>query len=363
MARALRALLFFAVTLASLSALLVLVPPSVSPAHAADLDKKGKADAREAMRLYKEGQYEDAAKVFAKLSVAYPDMLVFVRNLGACYYYLRRWEPALSNLRDYEHRKKDLAPDDQAELAGWIGEMERLRDMAMVPVTAPAPGTPAVAASVAAETVSPPAAPPAAPAPTPVPAVPSPPAESTAAAPPSPPAAAQSTYPSEPYPARPTYPPGGYGEPASPYGAAGYPGAGYPPPASYSQGYPSASDASGAPAGQVAAAPPPSHSGRRVAAWGLGLTGATAIVIGVACTAKALDDFSKVQKQYDPSLEDEGKKLAVAQWVGYGVGGALLATAFVVGSVGSSAGNPSRGIALAPAVGPGSAGATLMGKF
>jgi hypothetical protein len=97
-----------------------------------------------------------------------------------------------------------------------------------------------------------------------------------------------------------------------------------------------------------------------VAAWVLGLTGATAVGIGALCTLKALDDFSKVQKKYDPALEDEGKRLAVAQWIGYGVGGALLVTAIVVGT---SGGGSSSGVALAPVVGPGSAGATLAGTF
>jgi len=40
-------------------------------------------------------------------------MPVFVRNLGACYYYLRRPDPAMSNLREYLHKKKDIAPDDR----------------------------------------------------------------------------------------------------------------------------------------------------------------------------------------------------------------------------------------------------------
>jgi hypothetical protein len=92
----------------------------------------------------------------------------------------------------------------------------------------------------------------------------------------------------------------------------------------------------------------------------LGIGGLTAISVGALCTFKALDDFSKVQKKYDPALEDEGKKFAAAQWVGYGVGGALLVTAIIVGA---SGGGSSPGVALAPAIGPGSAGATLAGTF
>src|SRR5450759_309685 len=104
MARSLR-ILFLGVLISTCSAAL---PLGSSPTLAAKLDEKGKSDAMEALRFYKEGNYEDAAKLFVRLSIAYPDMLVFVRNLGACYYYLRRYDPALSSLRDYLHRKTDV---------------------------------------------------------------------------------------------------------------------------------------------------------------------------------------------------------------------------------------------------------------
>lgn len=379
MARSLGLSLIFAVTLTSSIAL----PPAVSTARAGELDKKGRSDAREAMRLYKEGNYEDAAKVFARLSVNYPDMLVFVRNLGACYYYLRRWEPAISNLRDYEHRKKDIAADDHAEISGWIGEMERLRDQA----TAHAAPTPAPTAPAVPDAVAPAAA--AVPVPSAAVIPPAPSSESqppssassavtdaTSAAPasagttfpvpaattepapaqtqPYPPAqwGSQSTYPPGPYGAQPTYP-----QPQYPYGQPSP----YPyqtNPSATPQGY--APYAVAPPAGAVAASPPGRSSGRKVAAWILGITGVGAVGVGAVCTFKALDDFSKVEKKYDPTLEDEGKKFATAQWVGYGVGGALLVTAIIVGS---SGGASVSGVALAPAVGPGTAGATLAGAF
>jgi hypothetical protein len=95
---------------------------------AAALTAKDNARAKQARQLFKEGQYEDAAKIFSSLSIEYPDKLVFTRNLGACYYYLRRPEPALSNLREYLRRSQDVAADDRAEVEGWMVEMERLRD-------------------------------------------------------------------------------------------------------------------------------------------------------------------------------------------------------------------------------------------
>jgi hypothetical protein len=61
----------------------VLAALSSSPAaFAAGLDAKSEADAKEATRLYKEGNYEDAAKLFARLTVDYPDMPIFERSLG-----------------------------------------------------------------------------------------------------------------------------------------------------------------------------------------------------------------------------------------------------------------------------------------
>lgn len=329
--------------------------PSVSSsASAAELDKKSKADAKEAMLLYKEGHYEDAAKIFVNLSVGHPDMLVFVRNLGACYYYLRRNEPALSNLRDYVHRKKDITADDRAEVEGWIGELERFRgQVSAPPVPPPVASVPASAAPVEA------------------PAVPLAPAQASADVPPAPSSPSQpadSGYPpAEQYGPQPGYPQGSYGpQPGYPPGqyapqtATQYPPAepGYPPayqPAAYPPG-------GSAPAGVTASPDQPGSGGhgKRVAAWVLGGVGVAAVVTGAAFTFLAEDKFSKVEKKYDPGAEKQGKNYATAQWVFYGVGAASLATALVLGL--SSSGAPSA-VALVPVVGPGSAGATLNGAF
>ncbi len=388
MARSLKVLLLLC--LADFAATL----PLATPAAAAEMDKNARADAKTAMRLYKEGNYEDAAKIFVKLSVAYPDMLVFVRNLGACYYYLRRYEPALSNLRDYEHRKKDMAADDRAEVAGWIGEMERLRDQAAAATAAPPATTAPVVAPV--------------PVPVPVPVAPPPtptPSTEPAATAPTPPVAAQPSQqpvenPSPPQgqpaaPPQPTYPQGSYGAQSQPgypqdqygaqpqpgyaqgqYGAQpqpgypqvqsgaplGYPTTQYPPagvgyPPTYQQqqaAYPAAGVA-------TQANPPPSGGGgRKAVAWIFGITGIAAVAAGGAFTALALDRFSKVEKKYDPATEKQGKEFATLQWVCYGSGAALLTTAIIVGA---SGGSSSSAVALAPAVGPGLAGATLSGSF
>ena len=357
------------------------------PAVGAEMEKSAKADAKTAMRFYKEGNYEDAAKVFVKLSVAYPDMLVFVRNLGACYYYMRRYEPALSNLRDYMHRKKDIAPDDRAEVSAWIGEMERVRDRSLAVAAAPslaAPLAPSVApAAVPVAPVLAPVAPPAvASTPAVAPSVTAPsqtfaPATAATALSSATPAAASSPQPGEgafsqpgsmnsqpsyaqaQYAARPAYVQGQYAAQPS------YPDTQYSPvgngsispyqPDPYS---PLGSSAGGlaAPAGQKSAG----GGGRKAVAWILGIAGVGSAAAGGYFAVKARDDFSKVQQKYDPILENEGKSASTTAWVLCGAGAAALATGLIVGF---SGGSSSSSVALAPVVGPGTAGATLGGSF
>jgi hypothetical protein len=92
----------------------------------------------------------------------------------------------------------------------------------------------------------------------------------------------------------------------------------------------------------------------------LGIAGVGSAAAGVYFAAKASDDFSKVEKKYDPNLEKEGKNASIAAWVLCGAGAAALTTGFIVGF---SGGSSSPSVALAPVVGPGSAGATLGGRF
>ena len=111
-------------------------------ALAASITAKDVVQAQQAQQLYKTGRYEDAADIYARLGTKYPDRLVFTRNLGACFYYLHRPDPALSNLREYLRRSKDLTEDDRGEVERWIAEMTRFR--AETPSSANAdPGEPA----------------------------------------------------------------------------------------------------------------------------------------------------------------------------------------------------------------------------
>ena len=122
----------------ALSTVAANLPRLESAALAAGLDPKGEATAKEASGLYRQGLYEDAAKLFAKLTVDYPDMPIFERSLGACFYYLRKPEPALSNLRNYLVHRQDIPADDKAVVDRWIGEMEKLAAQnAAVPVAPP----------------------------------------------------------------------------------------------------------------------------------------------------------------------------------------------------------------------------------
>jgi tetratricopeptide (TPR) repeat protein len=148
-------------------------------AQAAGLSAKDTAKAKEARQLYKAGQYEEAANIFLRLSSDYPDMLVLTRNLGACYYYLHRPEPALSNLREYLQRQQNITPEDRREVEGWIAEMEKLRSqMSAIPSAAPVVA-PVPPPSVVVPSPSPaPSSSPPLPA-TPLPPVPSPVAPST----------------------------------------------------------------------------------------------------------------------------------------------------------------------------------------
>jgi len=145
-------------------ALTLAVPGIERSASAASLDKKSAADAKKATQLYKQGHYDDAAAIFLQLSVDNPGMPVFVRNLGACYYYLRRPEPALSNLREYLHKKKDIDADDRAEVESWIAEMDQLRRTGSATGASPGgavePGKPSQVTPGPADVPAPPPGPP-----------------------------------------------------------------------------------------------------------------------------------------------------------------------------------------------------------
>ena len=132
------------------SALCLSLPTYEGRALAAGLTAKDTAEAKEARQLYKAGKYEAAAEIFLRLSGKHPDMLVLTRNLGACYYYLHRPEPALSNLREYLRREQNITQEDRSEVEDWIAEIEKLRSQAAAAPKTLSAGEPAPPPPVAA---------------------------------------------------------------------------------------------------------------------------------------------------------------------------------------------------------------------
>ena len=279
-------------------------PAGQGRALAAALPAKDAAQARQARQLYKEGKYEDAAKIFSDLSTEHPEMLVFTRNLGACYYYLRRPEPALSNLREYLQRGHDVTPDDRSEVERWIAEMEQLRLPGTAAAVAPAtPPLPAAPAGAAPPTVLPPPA--------------------------GPPPAVAAFAPAEAAP-----------------------------------GATTASVASAAPPGP--AAPVSSGFGLRSAGIACGAVGLASIGTAIYFHTRATSLSDKISSSDTPSASDfkSGKNAETMQWVFYSAGAAAIATGTVLYYLGwrRSAAGPET-TAVGPMVGPGLAGLSAQGIF
>jgi tetratricopeptide (TPR) repeat protein len=151
-----RSLARLALGIAIGSVLCLSLPICEGVAVASPLSAKDDARAKQARQLYKEGQYEEAAKIFSSLSIDYPEKLGFTRNLGACYYHLRRPEPAISNLQEYLKLAQNIDVEDRTEVDGWIAEMEKLRDQpaANPPADSQVAPTKQPAPSVSAETAA-----------------------------------------------------------------------------------------------------------------------------------------------------------------------------------------------------------------
>lgn len=282
-------------------------PTGHGHALAAGLGAKETARAKQARQLYKEGKYEDAAKIFSDLSAERPDVLVFTRNLGACYYYLRRPEPALSNLREYLQRASDIAADDRAEVERWIAEMERLRDQ-------PSGTASATAAAPAAATQSPFPAPPA-------------------------------TSPTSPVP-------------ATPLAAATTPEASMPASVAPPLVTPTAEVETVSP---VAAS---SGAGLRIAGIACGALGLASLGTGIYFYTRATSLSDDLSSSSSPSASDfsSGKNAETLQWVFYSVGAGAIVTGSVLYYFGWQRGSAAA-TTVAPAVGPGFAGLSAQGAF
>jgi tetratricopeptide (TPR) repeat protein len=315
MALALRLPLFIAIVALGTS-----LPQLQPTALAAGLDAKSKATLKEATRLYKQGQYEEAAKLLTELAVDHPEMTNLQRNLGACYYYLRRPEPALSNLRDYlAHKKNDITADDKQEVERWIDEMEKLRAQnAAVPVAPP-------------PTAERPRGP--------QPHLDSPPglqpSETAALPPPTP----------EPQP------------PISQSAATSRP---VPPQA---QPSPLTAQESVVSAGQQVGGTT-KGSGLRIAGIACGALGLASIGTAIYYYTRATSLSNKVTSMNPASSSDyqAGKDAETMQWVFYSVGAGALATGAALYLLGYFQATPAQ-VGLAPILGPRSAGLSVRGGF
>ena len=298
-------------------ALCLSVPLCEGSALAASLTAKETAKAKQAKQLYKEGKYEEAAKLFSSLSSDHPEMPVFTHNLGACYYYLRRPEPALSNLREYLRLEKDITPEDRREVEGWMAEMDKLRGQinAIPSMASPAPAPEPRAPATEIAPPHAPAPPPYAPAPSPAP-------------------------PATPLP---------------PVAAAPFQPAAQASPPAVSQGPSSAAP----PATVTTAAQPPARSYSTLA-WVAGGVGVAGLIAGGVFTGLALSNFSSTESQYNRGDQDAGKTYAALQWVGYGLGAAGIGTAIVLFTLDAK---PSGSVALTPMLGQGFAGASVAGTY
>jgi hypothetical protein len=269
------------------------------------------AKAKQAKQLYKEGRYEEAAKLFSSLSSDHPEMPVFTHNLGACYYYLRRPEPALSNLREYLRLEQDITPEDRREVEGWMAEMEKLRgQLNAIPSSAPPPA--------------------------PVPSPRAPDAESKPLYAPAPSPSPQAT-------------------PRMPVVAAPFQSATDLSSPVVSQGPGSAATSVDA----TTTAQPPARSSNTLA-WVVGGAGVAGLIAGGVFTALALSNFSSTESQYDRNDQNAGKTYAALQWLGYGVGAVGIGTAIVLFTLDTK---PSGSVALTPMLGQGFAGASVAGTY
>ena len=125
---------------AALGAVLVMVLAFAGGAHAGDRDDK-KAEEKKALQSYALGHYDEALDQFAKL---YADTLnpIYLRNIGRCYQKLKQPDKAIDKFHEYLEKGKKIAPDERAQVEGYIKEMEALREEQAKQSPAPAPAPP-----------------------------------------------------------------------------------------------------------------------------------------------------------------------------------------------------------------------------
>ena len=140
-----------------------------------------KSDAREvkARELFGIGRYPEALEIYGKLyaETTHP---TYMRNIGRCYQNMGEPDKAISSFREYLRQAANLAPDQRAQVEGYIREMEELKRQ-----RATAAGPPATTAPTTPTTTAPPPVGATPPAGSPLPNVVAPPATAPPSSPPS----------------------------------------------------------------------------------------------------------------------------------------------------------------------------------
>jgi hypothetical protein len=145
-----------------------------------------------------------------------------------------------------------------------------------------------------------------------------------------------------------------------------------PPPVARVPGPASATEVAPVPppttAERQATTPADTGSGLRAGGIVVASVGVVALAGGVILNLKAnsmVGDWEGKAGIYSNSQESSQKTYKALAWVGYGVGAACLATGAVLLGVGINKKSASSGtdVALLPALGPGQAGAVVLGNF
>jgi hypothetical protein len=153
------------------------------------------------------------------------------------------------------------------------------------------------------------------------------------------------------------------GTPATAPMQAGYPSAA---PTQAQPGYPPAAYQPQPSYVQAPVAPPSADSsgrGLRVSGVICGIVGLVSIGAGVALglEAQAYSHSVETGSVFNPGFDDRGKLFEKLQWVGYGVGGALVATGALLYGIGVYSARTS--VALSPTLMPGGPGIAAQGVF
>jgi tetratricopeptide (TPR) repeat protein len=111
---------------------------SAGPARAADDPREVQGRA-----MFAKGEYGKALDLYATLFAETNDPL-FLRNIGRCYQKLRIPDKAIEAFHEYVRRSPKLKASEQAEIDGFIKEMEELQrtEREKAAVTPPPPPPP-----------------------------------------------------------------------------------------------------------------------------------------------------------------------------------------------------------------------------